>query len=418
MALPINQPGLVQGGTDPREIDLVLYGQEILAALPELDYLPKLTMEKSIVGGKSARFPVMGRTTPFRFTYGWNLYDAANGGDKARKYANAFHEIEIDLEPMMAYTLIPEGDMLAHMDPDGIRREIAKDHAQQLAIAKQLHWMSVLWQASAHKTDLANTGDNVTFSKSGAAVKAGLTDGTDNDFGYHSLETTTPTGKQISDALFVAHDYAKFLRWPGPWYCILGTRWYTTLVQDIGLPVSAASPTVTPIPALNNTIMGSSPGSYSDVRITKHAGFTILDTPWLTSIDGTGLGTALETQLKVTAPTTADEKKYQPTEITAANMPLYKFQKTIQTKVQHAPGGAGTQPNTWTEFKQLMDKIGGFCFNPTALGFVNFFGVRTEGGNYEQQLQGTPLIAKYFSGGGILRGECALSLISSKVTTA
>lgn len=418
--IPSTRLGLQQNDTDNKEIFLTLFGGEILSAFEEMRWMKNLTFEKTLSRGKAARFPVLGRVTGVRHTVGENLLvpdvnTAGVNAAKLKQFAKTYHDIELDDTPLLAPASLPEIDYIMSEDGSSERQKMAMELAQALEIMYELTWLSTLVQCAGHTNDLDDGGTpaSLTHQKEAAAGKAGFTDTTNNSYGY-TIDPLT-TGAAVRAALFKVQRYANFLRWPRTGrFAILGPVHYSMLCEEAGI-YTGASGAVKPVMEFNRDIAGGGGGSISDVVVPRIAGFDIYECPWLTGTATAGLGTALETYFTA-SPSTADEKKYQPTGLSAANMPLYKFQQTVQSTIQYTPGGGGTQPDTWAEFKNLLDKVGIICGHQSCIGTVKGaeLGFETE---WRMEVQAWPMIAKYWFGHGILRPEAAAYVATAQVTT-
>lgn len=420
MPMPYTPPGRQTGVAGDFKIDLPLYSDMLLAAFPEHDNLPKIGLHKTIESGPSYRFPILGRTTASRFTDGDNLSVPGEGAQKAKKYENQYRDIEVDDTQIFHRTNFLKSHMKKYMDPMAYMQAVADDQARAIATIDELDWLFTGIAAAMHTNDIAITGDNLTIQKEATAGKAQLSDTTSNKYGYN-INTALTSGAAVAAELFRWHNYAQFGRNPrrGRWMFV-GTRFFTMLVSDFGLPVStygAGGGTLNGVvPALSTQVKGGSEGSYSEVQITRFAGFNIVEIPWYTGVATSGFGTELETYHKVTAPTTPDELKYQPNALTAAGFPMFKYQPSVQNTVQI--GLAGGQPNAWTEFRDLLDKIAMSWIHESAVAVVDLWGLEAEGGQYDMDIQGTPMQVTRMRGMGILRPEAAGYTATAYATTA
>lgn len=423
MPIIYTPPGKQSGVAGDFTINLPLYADMLLAAFPEHDTLPNIGMRKTIENGPSFRFPILGRTTAFRFADGDNLEVPNEGAQKAKKYENNFRDVEVDDAPILNRTVLLKHHLRKYMDPSSYMAAVADDQTRSIATLDELDWLFTLIATAMHTNDLTITGDNVTYQKEAGAGKAGLSDTTSNKYGYN-INTALTSGAAVAAELFRWHNYLQFMRVPRRGrFCCMGTKFFTMLVQDLGLPVTVANPaggTITDkVPSLLNSVKGGPEGSYGDVQISRFAGFTIYEIPWFTGTATAGFGTDLQTFHGVTSPSTKDEKKYQPTDLSSSGFPLFKSQASVQNTVQvvNNPPMTGGQPNTWAEFRDLLDKVALAVGHETAVAEVDLWGMEAEEGEYKAHLQGTPLQASRMRGMGILRPEAAGYTATAYVAT-
>lgn len=445
--VPTTRLGLKQGGSDNKEGFLLTFGGETLTAFENLNWLRNMTQQKTISGSKGARFPVMGRVKGGRHAIGENLLTPdlnTVGGINAAKnvtFAKTWRDITPDETPFQVSHVFNNVDYLLSPDGAAERSAMAQDFARVIYEQVEVTWFSQVLQdcmsvdslksaemGSTFNDELQDTtSKNWTRRKAVAALKAGLTDSAaststtvggqtfkGNSFGYHI--DSLATAAAVRSVLFKGRRNANHLRIPMMGrFAMISSDHYDMLAEAAGLYTGSSGPIV----EFSNQINGGG-GNVGQVVAPVIAGWALISTPYMTGVAGTGLGSQMEAILEEGAtPTTTDSTRYQPA---GAPETIAAFASALgnvvtQKMVQHTPGGAGTQPNTWAEWRDLYDKVAIIFGHSSMIGTAHVHELEGEVERHAE-VNGDFSVFRYYCGHGNLRPEAGMYVATAKVLTA
>ncbi len=447
--IPLSRLGLIQGGSDNFALFLTVAGGEVLRAFEEQYMLSNLTGHKFVAkGSKGAQFRIVGRSRASRHTPGENLLvpDVNTAGVNAAKntgYKFAKKTITPDENPHQVSHIFNDPDTLMTPDGDEDRLAITDDMARAVKEVMELTWFSQIMQNSMsvdsmQSGELATTfsGDamidstapiNMTRLKRNAAYKAGLTDSSPststqiggtgntfkgNSFGYHI--NAMDDAAKVKTSLRKMKSYFGHLRIPGPGrFCMIASDTYDMLSDYAGTYTGSG----TPLPEWSNQINGGG-GNLGQMIAPVIATWSLIPTPYLTGVAGTGLGTQMEDILNgSTAPTLADDKRYQ-LAVAPNLVPSFAENIVAQRMVQHqASNAASAQPDAWAEWRDLFDKTVAIVGHSSCIGTAMMKDLQIDG-RPAPESNGNFMVMRAWMGHGNLRPEASAYIATAKVSAS
>lgn len=238
---------------DARSLFLKLFSGEVLAQFNAMNIMSPLVMNKSISGGKSETFKVLGRAEAFGHSPGVNILDAGNA--LLSQIASAERVIFIDNRLISACLIDDLDEAMSEFD---VRGPYAQELGEALAVAvDQLLLHTVILAARASST--------ITGLNGGAVV-------TDPD-----METS---GVALVNALFAAAQEFDEKNIPKQGrIAIVRPAMYYNMIRDPAVSIAATSPTITQAtvgyPLLNSNLSPGN-GHFAKAELAICAGFRVM----------------------------------------------------------------------------------------------------------------------------------------------
>ena len=332
-----SRPGQINGAGDTKAIFLKLFAGEVLASFERSTILQGKVRERTVKGQKSAQFPVTGRATA-----GYHL-----PGNEITPTTIKSNEQIITIDGLMYSTTFVDDweDMVSHYD---VRSIYANELGSTLAYNYDVHVLRRLLLAARDTATIDDADQSGGTTISSDKFRIG---------GTGSSADVAEQAAALADAIFQsqeAFDNA-FVPEGQEKYCILRPDAYYALVkgtQDSGFSV------------INRDYDGA--GSYSDGKVLKIGGVTILK---------------------------------------SVNVP--------STDISQSGTGEGLDYYHYGDFSQSVGTI--FCSD--AVGVVRLLGIGLQT-DYQVERQGTLMVARQSVGIDTLRPECAVELALDTLTNA
>ena len=362
------------GGT-ALAIFLKKFAGEVLTTFSETNVMSPLITTRTIPNGKSAQFPASGRAQAFFHKIGENILDAANTVNAgANGYLSnilaAERVINIDSKLLSVAFIDMLDEAMAHYDVRSIyTTEVGR------ALAKRFDQLALITAVLAAKT--------------ATATISGLLSGQGGTLGGETVSDAgmATQGVALSNALFKAaqkmdeKDVPKQDR-----VAVITPAMYYNLIRD---------PNVTLITGANVSGVYNIAPVVGTGSITTAAGQSSASSgyPMLQQGIADWSSGSIVRQL--------------------AGFTLLASNHIPSTNIQ--AGGAGgsdpffSQNGSGNTYIGDFSKTKGICFQKGALGCVKLKDLVTES-EYKLEYQGTPVLAKFALGMGVLRPECAIEL--------
>jgi hypothetical protein len=336
---------------------LKVFSGEILTAFEDANIMKGLHTIRTISNGKSAQFPVTGIASAKYHTPGNSLIEGSG----------YLSDIQKSEKVILIDEMLTSSTFLANIDELKTHFDIRSVYAQELG------------KALAKRFDIATMKTLYHASKADANI-TGVTDGGSSVY-VPSADLKTTSG--IIDALFTMAQTLDEKNAPqeGRFAILHPSTYYQLITADTGGVVNSAV----------NTDVGGQ-GSLATGTIPMVAGISLFKSNHIVDVAG-----ATNTKNSVDSTSRA----VQPT--------LPSTNTGYDGDFRDLRHGAGTSSDPY-----VYGILGG---TKEAIGTVKLLDLATES-EYQIERQGTLFVAKYAMGHGVLRPECAVSIVPEETGNA
>lgn len=334
---------------------LKVFSGEILTAFEDANIMKGLHTIRTISNGKSAQFPVTGIASAKYHTPGNSLIEGSG----------YLSDIQKSEKVILIDEMLTSSTFLANIDELKTHFDIRSVYAQELG------------KALAKRFDIATMKTLYLASKASANI-TGVTDGGSS---IHIASNTLKTTSGIIDALFTMAQTLDEKNAPqeGRFAILHPSTYYQLITADTGGVVNSAV----------NTDVGGA-GSLATGTIPMVAGISLFKSNHIVDVAG-----ALNSQNSIDS-------------TSGAVQPTLSGTTGYDGDFRALRHGAGT-----TADPHVYGIIGG---TKEAIGTVKLLDLATES-EYQIERQGTLFVAKYAMGHGVLRPECAVSIVPEEGST-
>ena len=328
---------------------LKVFSGEILTAFEDANIMKGLHTIRTISNGKSAQFPVTGIASAKYHTPGNSLIEGSG----------YLSDIQKSEKVILIDEMLTSSTFLANIDELKTHFDIRSVYAQELG------------KALAKRFDIATMKTLFLASK----ASANITGVTDAGSSIHIASDTLKTTSGIIDALFTMAQTLDEKNAPqeGRFAILHPSTYYQLITADTGGVVNSAV----------NTDVGGA-GSLATGTIPMVAGISLFKSNHIVDVAG-----ALNTKNSIDS-------------TSGAVQPTLSGTTGYDGDFRALRHGAGT-----TADPHVYGIIGG---TKEAIGTVKLLDLATES-EYQIERQGTLFVAKYAMGHGVLRPECAVSIV-------
>lgn len=340
---------------------LKVFSGEILTAFEDANIMKGLHTIRTISNGKSAQFPVTGIASAKYHTPGNSLLESVDGSGNSTYLS----DIQKSEKVILIDEMLTSSTFLANIDELKTHFDIRSVYAQELG------------KALAKRFDIATMKTLYLASKASANI-TGVTDGGSS---VHIPSATLKTTAGIIDALFTMAQTLDEKNAPqeGRFAILHPSTYYQLITADNGNVVNSAV----------NTDVGGT-GSLATGTIPMVAGISLFKSNHIVDVAG-----ALNTKNSIDS-------------TSGAVQPTLSGTTGYDGDFRALRHGAGT-----TADPHVYGIIGG---TKEAIGTVKLLDLATES-EYQIERQGTLFVAKYAMGHGVLRPECAVSIVPEEGST-